>query len=109
MKKTGGKRPVHLVYTREDDIRGGRYRPMFYHIIEAALDPAGGIAAWKHRLVGQSFMRGTAFEPVIIKNGVDATAVEGVADLPYAIPNRLVGMARRALARVDVVVALGRP
>ena len=90
MKKTDGKRPIHLVYTREDDIKGGRYRPMFYHAVEASLDANGGIAAWKHRLVGQSFMKGTAFEPVIFKNGVDATAVEGVADMPYAIPNRTV-------------------
>ncbi len=90
MKASGEKRPVHLVWTREDDIKGGRYRPMFYHAVEASLDPSGGVAAWKHRLVGQSFMRGTAFEPIMIKDGVDATAVEGAADLPYAIPNRLV-------------------
>ena len=90
MKKSGENRPVHLVWTREDDIKGGRYRPMFYHAVEAALDANGGIAAWRHRLVGQSFMRGTSFEPVMFKEGVDATAVEGVADLPYAIPNRVV-------------------
>jgi isoquinoline 1-oxidoreductase beta subunit len=90
MKATGGKRPVHLVWTREDDIKGGRYRPMFYHAIEASLDDKGGIAAWKHRLVGQSFMRGTAFEPVMFKNGVDSTAVEGVSDMPYTVPNLLV-------------------
>ena len=90
MSKTDGKRPIHLVYTREDDIKGGRYRPMFYHKIAASLDPNGGIAAWRHRLVGQSFMKGTAFEPVMIKGGVDATAVEGVSDMPYAIPNLLV-------------------
>ncbi|MCW6510358.1 xanthine dehydrogenase family protein molybdopterin-binding subunit [Lichenifustis flavocetrariae] len=90
MAKTDQKRPIHLVYTREDDIKGGRYRPMFYHAMEAALDTNGGIAAWHHRLVGQSFMKGTAFEPVMFKEGVDATAVEGVADMPYAIPNLLV-------------------
>jgi isoquinoline 1-oxidoreductase beta subunit len=90
MAKTDGKRPIHLVYTREDDIKGGRYRPMFYHRVEASLDPKGGIAAWRHRLVGKSFMKGTAFEPVMFKNGVDSTAVEGVSDMPYAIPNMLV-------------------
>ena len=90
MAKTDGKRPVHLVYTREDDIKGGRYRPMFYHRIRASLDPNGGIAAWHHKLVGQSFMKGTAFEPAMFKGGVDATAVEGVADMPYTVPNRLV-------------------
>ncbi|WP_158808156.1 xanthine dehydrogenase family protein molybdopterin-binding subunit [Beijerinckia sp. L45] len=90
MSKTDGKRPVHLVYTREDEMTGGRYRPMFYHKIRAALDPKGGIAAWQHRLVGTSFMKGTAFAPVMVKNGVDSTAVEGVSDMPYAIPNLLV-------------------
>jgi isoquinoline 1-oxidoreductase beta subunit len=90
MKATGGNRPIHLVWTREDDIKGGRYRPMFYHAVEVALDPQGRIGAWKHRLVGQSFIRGTPFEPVLVKNGVDATAVEGVADLAYAVPNKLV-------------------
>jgi isoquinoline 1-oxidoreductase beta subunit len=90
MAKTDQKRPIHLVYTREDDIKGGRYRPMFYHAIEAALDADGTIAAWHHKLVGQSFMKGTAFEPVMFKAGVDATAVEGVADMPYTVPNRLV-------------------
>ncbi|MGI3900621.1 MAG: molybdopterin cofactor-binding domain-containing protein [Janthinobacterium lividum] len=90
MAKTDGKRPVHLVYTREDDIKGGRYRPMFYHRVRASLDPNGGIAAWHHKLVGQSFMKGTGFEAAMFKGGVDSTAVEGVADMPYAVPNRLV-------------------
>ena len=90
LKATGGERPIHLVWTREDDIRGGRYRPMFYHTIQAAVDDTGGIAAWKHRLVGQSFMQGTPFEQMMFKNGVDGTAVEGAADLPYTIPNLLI-------------------
>ncbi len=90
MAKTDGKRPVHLVYTREDEMKAGRYRPMFLHKIRAALDPKGGIAAWQHRLVGASFMKGTAFASVMVKNGVDATAVEGVSDMPYSIPNLLV-------------------
>jgi isoquinoline 1-oxidoreductase beta subunit len=90
LKASGGQRPIHLVWTREDDIRGGRYRPMFYHAIEAALDADGTIAAWRHRIVGQSFTRGTPFEAVMIKNGVDQMAVEGVADLPYSVPNRYV-------------------
>jgi len=87
LKATGGKYPVHLLYSREDDIRGGRYRPMFYHAVKAGLDDKGNLIAWQHRLVGQSFMFGTALEPFVVKDGVDATAVEGVADMPYAIPN----------------------
>jgi len=94
LKATGGKYPVHLLYSREDDIRGGRYRPMFYHAIKTALDEKGKLIAWQHRLVGQSFMFGTAFEGFAVKDGVDSTAVEGVADMPYAIPNLMVDWQR---------------
>jgi isoquinoline 1-oxidoreductase beta subunit len=94
VKATGGKYPVHLVYTREDDIKGGRYRPMFFHRVRAGLDAQGKLVAWQHRLVGQSFMYGSAFEAFAVKDGVDDTAVEGAADLPYAIPNLLVDWQR---------------
>jgi len=87
VKAIGGKAPVKLVWTREDDIRGGRYRPMFVHRLRGGLDASGRIVAWEHRIVGQSFMKGTPFEPMVIKDGVDATSVEGAANLPYAIPN----------------------
>jgi len=43
--------------------------------------------AWKHVIVGQSILVGTAFEPMMVKNGIDGTSVEGAANLPYAIPN----------------------
>ncbi len=86
VKATGAKYPVHLVYTREDDIKGGRYRPMFVHKVTAALDKEGKPVAWRHRLVGQSFILGSPFEG-LVRNGVDPTAVEGAADLPYAIEN----------------------
>jgi isoquinoline 1-oxidoreductase beta subunit len=79
--------PVRLVWTREDDIRGGRYRPMYHHVLKAGIDDKGEIVAWQHRIVGQSIMGGTAFEQFMVKDGVDATSVEGAANLPYAIPN----------------------
>jgi isoquinoline 1-oxidoreductase beta subunit len=79
--------PVKLIWTREDDTRGGYYRPYFYHRIAGGLDASGNIAAWQHTLVGQSFIIGSPFENFIVKNGVDGTAVEGAADIPYAIPN----------------------
>ncbi len=87
LKASGGERPVHLVWTREDDITGGRYRPMFYHSVQAGLDDKGRIAGWRHRLVGQSFVFGTAMEKGMVKDGLDRLAVEGVAETPYAIPN----------------------
>jgi isoquinoline 1-oxidoreductase subunit beta len=79
--------PVKLQWTREDDIQGGRYRPIYVHRLEAALDNDGYLVGWRHRIVGQSIMAGTAFAAARIKNGIDRTSVEGAANLPYAVPN----------------------
>ena len=81
------KKPVKVIWTREDDIRGGYYRPTAYHSISAGLGTDGKPVAWQHRVVCQSFMVGTPFESFAVKNGVDSIAVEGAADLPYDIPN----------------------
>jgi isoquinoline 1-oxidoreductase beta subunit len=78
--------PVKTVWTREDDIKGGFYRPAFMHRIEAGLDGDGKIVAWKHTIVGQSIMEGTMMAPMMVKNGIDATSVEGAADSPYIEP-----------------------
>lgn len=79
--KAAGK-PVKTVWTREDDIRGGYYRPAFVHNIAVGLDAAGKPVAWQHRIVGQSILGNSPFK-AMIKNGIDATSVEGVADSPY--------------------------
>jgi isoquinoline 1-oxidoreductase beta subunit len=86
-KATGGKIPIKLVWSREDDMRAGYYRPMYFHTLQAGLDAHGDLLAWRHTIVGQSILAGTAFEGALVKNGVDATSVEGAANLPYAIPN----------------------
>lgn len=85
-KAIDGRAPVKLVWTREDDMRAGRYRPMSYHVLEGALDADGKPAAWRHKAVIQSFMKGSLFEGMI-QGGVDPSAVEGSRELPYAIPN----------------------
>jgi len=85
-KAIGGRAPVKLVWLREDDTRAGYYRPAFHHVLEAALDAQGRLNGWRHRLVGQSILMGSAFE-AMVKNGIDAVSVEGAANLPYAIPN----------------------
>jgi isoquinoline 1-oxidoreductase beta subunit len=89
----GLDRPVKLVWTREDDIRGGYYRPMAVHRLEGALDERGAPVAWRHRIVTQSILAGTPFA-AMIKDGVDPTCVEGAADSPYAtaIPNHRVDL-----------------
>jgi isoquinoline 1-oxidoreductase beta subunit len=81
------KVPVKTVWTREDDIRGGYYRPMYVHRVEVGLDAQGAIAAWNHAIVGSSIVGGTPFESMMVKDGIDPTSIEGVADTPYAIPN----------------------
>jgi isoquinoline 1-oxidoreductase beta subunit len=79
--------PVKVVWTREDDIRGGWYRPMWYDHFAAGLDASGNPVAWTHTIVGQSIMTGTMFEAYGVKNGIDSASVEGAADILYGIPN----------------------
>ena len=78
--------PIRLMWTREDDIKGGYYRPLFVHRIAAALDAQGKPLAWIQRIVGQSILAGTPFA-AMMKNGIDPTSVEGAANLPYDVPN----------------------
>ena len=79
--------PVKLIWSREDDVRGGYYRAMHVHRVEIGIGSDGMPLAWRHVVVGQSIVAGTQFEALIIKNGVDETAVEGTADTSYSIPN----------------------
>jgi isoquinoline 1-oxidoreductase beta subunit len=80
--------PVKLIWSREDDIRGGYYRPAHVHRAELGLDAHGNIVAWDHAIVGQSILSGTPFEAFMVKDGVDATMVEGMGK-PYQVPLKL--------------------
>jgi isoquinoline 1-oxidoreductase subunit beta len=75
--------PVQVVWTREDDIRGGYYRPMFLHRIEAGVDAKGLPIAWRQTIVGQSILAGTPFEAAMVKDGIDHISIEGAVDSPY--------------------------
>jgi isoquinoline 1-oxidoreductase subunit beta len=75
---TDGTRPLKHMWTREDDIRGGYYRPMYVHKMRGAMDADGQIVGWDQTIVGQSIMG---------KADLDSTSVEGASDLPYTIPN----------------------
>jgi len=77
-KASGGSRPLKHMWTREDDIRGGFYRPMYAHRMRGAINADGQITAWEQVIVGQSIMG---------KADLDSTSVEGASNLPYAIPN----------------------
>jgi isoquinoline 1-oxidoreductase beta subunit len=80
--------PVRTLWSREDDIKGGYYRPMHVHTAKIGFDAQGRITAWDHVIVGQSILAGTPFEPMMVKDGIDATATEGMKE-PYDVPMRL--------------------
>lgn len=77
------RKTVKVVWTREDDMHGGYYRPMWLSRLRASLGKDGKPAAWTHTIVGQSIIADTPFAPMMIKGGVDDTSVEGAADTPY--------------------------
>lgn len=83
---TDRTRPLKLVWSREDDLRSGYYRPAFGHKVRVGLGPDGAIVGWEHRIAGQSIMKGTAFENFAVHDGVDGSSVEGASDTPYQIP-----------------------
>jgi len=78
--------PIKTVWTREDDLRGGWYRPMWINRVQAAFQ-GGELVGWRHRIVGQSIAADTAFEGAMVQDGVDGTSVEGAADMPHGVPN----------------------
>lgn len=86
------KGPVKVIWTREDDMRGGYYRPMWYDRIVGGIDANGKPIAWQHTIVGQSIMAGGPFEGMMVKEGIDETSVEGAKEIPYDIPNLLVDL-----------------
>ena len=72
-------RPVQVTWTREDDTRHDAFRPAAYVRMTGAVDAEGWPTAWGARIVCPSFAG--------LRNGIDRTAVEGIADIEYAIPN----------------------
>ncbi|MER8412921.1 xanthine dehydrogenase family protein molybdopterin-binding subunit [Mesorhizobium sp. M1342] len=82
----GRGKPVKVQWTRENDMRGGRYRPAYVHAVKAGLDKKGNVVALHDHIVGQSVLGGST-SAAMIKNGIDPTSVEGATNLPYAIPN----------------------
>jgi isoquinoline 1-oxidoreductase beta subunit len=83
-KHLGKNRPVKLVWTREDDMTGGRYRPMVHHAVQVKVGKDGYPTAWRQRVVVQSFLLGTP----LMQGKFDDTTVEGSKGSPYlkAIP-----------------------
>jgi isoquinoline 1-oxidoreductase beta subunit len=79
--------PVKVIWTREDDIQHGFYRPSTYNVFRAALDPGGTPAAWWNRIVGPGILLQKGRVPA---GSIDGAAMEGARNIPYDIPNVLV-------------------
>jgi isoquinoline 1-oxidoreductase beta subunit len=85
-KAIGPGKPVKLVWTREDDMRGGYYRPYCIHRMRGAVRD-GKIEAWSDTIVSQSIMKGSFFESMMFKDGLDPTSYEGSNEIPYDVEN----------------------
>jgi isoquinoline 1-oxidoreductase beta subunit len=92
LREGGLDAPVKVIWSREDDMKGGYYRPAHVHRVAVGVDAKGLPSAWQHAIVGQSILKGTAFEKFLVKDGIDATTTEGVVDSPYRLPNMRVGV-----------------
>jgi isoquinoline 1-oxidoreductase beta subunit len=93
LSKISGK-PVKLVYSREDDMRGYFYRPASVTRFTAGLDAGGKPVSLLARVASPSIMEASGFMK-LPESGVDSFGVEGVADLPYDIPNLRVEYVRQ--------------
>ena len=76
--------PIKIVYTREDDMRAGSYRPVAYNRFVGAVDESGNPVAWEHRIVSPSILLSIGAR---LRDGIDPTSTENAGDLGYAIPN----------------------
>jgi len=89
LSKAAGK-PVKLIWTREDDVAGGRFRPMTAHYIEAGVDAGGRVVAWHHRIVAESPIGFGARESGGTPPRIDVVVTKGSSLPHYPIPNKLV-------------------
>ena len=81
----GEGQPVQIIWSREEDIRGGHYRPLFVHRLRGALDNAGYPMAWHQTVVGQSIMQHTKHDPAYMVRGMDIYSLDGCLQEPFGV------------------------
>ncbi len=79
---------IKLVWTREDDIRGGYYRPTYLHQVAVGIGPDGLPKAWKHTIVGQSLFKNTPLEKYIVSNGIDYSLITTGKPYTESLPDQ---------------------
>ncbi|HET7255223.1 MAG TPA: molybdopterin cofactor-binding domain-containing protein [Xanthobacteraceae bacterium] len=89
MSKEAG-RPVKVMWTREDDIANGRFRPISAHAVKAGFDQSGKLTAWQHRIAVDRV--GAYMDPVRYQmaGGKDFIAMLGADLKGYDVPHQLV-------------------
>ncbi len=87
------RRPVKLIWSREEDVQHDFYRPINASRIEAGLDGSGRIVAWRYQVAGPSIL--SRMFPHRVKDAIDLTSLQGAVDLPYQVANVEVGYALR--------------
>ncbi|MFP3756229.1 xanthine dehydrogenase family protein molybdopterin-binding subunit [Cupriavidus sp. SIMBA_020] len=87
--ESGHTAPLKVIWSREDDIKGGYYRPLHVHRARMGFDAKGEVVAWQHTIVGQSIIIGTPFESALVKDGIDSTMTEGIVQNDYGLPLHL--------------------
>ncbi|CAM3900449.1 xanthine dehydrogenase family protein molybdopterin-binding subunit [Roseateles saccharophilus] len=88
LAQAGQPMPVKVIWSREDDMKAGYYRPMTVHRAEIGFDAAGKVVGWQHRIVSQSILKGSPLEGFGYQKGVDGTSIEGMRE-PYELPMNL--------------------
>lgn len=86
-------KPVNLIWSREEDIQHGRYRPVGLVRMKAGLDASGAPSAWYVRQADQSIF--STIRPEMVKNGIDAIGVRTFSDSPYLFPHQRMEYAMR--------------
>jgi len=107
MSKAAG-RPVKVLWTREDDVHNGRFRPLYVNRIRAGLDASGKVIAWHHRVVSDEVL--AFMDPMRYKmtKGRDNIAMRGTELPTYAIPDRLTeGLQQATGMRTNPLRAIG--
>jgi isoquinoline 1-oxidoreductase subunit beta len=85
LAKAAGK-PVKLIWTREDDLTFGKFRPMTAHHIEAGFDAGGKLVAWHHRIVAESVLAFVSGDPTPRQ---DRIVMKGSPAVQYPVANKL--------------------
>ena len=88
LAQAGQRMPVKVIWSREDDMKSGYYRPMTVHRAEIGFDASGKVLGWQHRIVSQSILKGSPLEGFGYQKGVDGTTTEGMRE-PYELPMNL--------------------